>query len=400
MDPQTPSCPSGRPFLQVPGPTNVPERVLRAMDRAVPDHRGPEMPPLAEEIVSRLRPVFGTESAEIVIYPGSGTAAWEASLTNTLNPGDRVLAFNIGHFSHLYANCARQLGLVVDELELDWGTGVPATELREALDADRERSIKAVLVVHNETSTGVTSAVADIREAMDEVGHPALLLVDAVSSLASIEFQFDAWGVDVALAASQKGLMLPPGVGILAVSERALAASRQATMPRYFLDWQPVIDQLHRGYFPYTPATLLLCGLREALRMLDEEGLDAVYARHARLAGAVRSAVAQWELGLLCADPAEYSSTATAVVVPPEIDADRVLRIAEDRFRLSLGTGLGKLKGDVFRIGHLGSLNELEVCATIAGAELALDAAGVPIRFGAGVRACQEVFAEPGVPSS
>jgi alanine-glyoxylate transaminase/serine-glyoxylate transaminase/serine-pyruvate transaminase len=310
------------------------------------------------------------------------------------------LAFNIGHFSHLYANCARQLGLVVDELELDWGTGVPATELREALDADRERSIKAVLVVHNETSTGVTSAVADIREAMDEVGHPALLLVDAVSSLASIEFQFDAWGVDVALAASQKGLMLPPGVGILAVSERALAASRQATMPRYFLDWQPVIDQLHRGYFPYTPATLLLCGLREALRMLDEEGLDAVYARHARLAGAVRSAVAQWELGLLCADPAEYSSTATAVVVPPEIDADRVLRIAEDRFRLSLGTGLGKLKGDVFRIGHLGSLNELEVCATIAGAELALDAAGVPIRFGAGVRACQEVFAQPGVPSS
>jgi len=400
MDPQTLSRPSGRPFLQVPGPTNVPERVLRAMDRAVPDHRGPEMPPLAEEIVTRLRPVFGSESAEIVIYPGSGTAAWEASLTNTLNPGDRVLAFNIGHFSHLYANCARQLGLVVDELELPWGTGVPTTELREALDADRDRSIKAVLVVHNETSTGVTSPVAGVRDAMDEVGHPALLLVDAVSSLASIEFQFDAWGVDVALAASQKGLMLPPGIGILAVSERALAASRQATMPRYFLDWQPVIDQLRRGYFPYTPATLLLCGLREALRMLDEEGLNAVYARHARLAGAVRSAVAEWELDLLCSDPAQYSNTATAVVVPPGIDADRVLRIAEDRFRLSLGAGLGKLKGDVFRLGHLGSLNELEVCATIAGAELALDAAGVPIRFGAGVRACQQVFAEPIVPFS
>jgi alanine-glyoxylate transaminase/serine-glyoxylate transaminase/serine-pyruvate transaminase len=275
---------AGRPFLQVPGPTNVPERVLRAMDRAVPDHRGPEMPPLTEEIVSRLRAVFGTQTAEIVIYPGSGTAAWEASLTNTLNPGDRVLAFNIGHFSHLYADCARRLGLAVDELEVDWGSGVPAGSLKEALDADRERSIRAVLVVHNETSTGVTSSVAGVRQALDEIGHPALLLVDAVSSLASIEFQFDAWGVDVALTASQKGLMLPPGISILAVSERALAASRGATAPRYFLDWQPVIEQLHRGYFPYTPATLLLCGLRESLRMLDEEGLDAVYARHARLA--------------------------------------------------------------------------------------------------------------------
>lgn len=395
MHSPTVTRPSGRPFLQVPGPTNVPDRVLRAMDRGVPDHRGPEMPPLAAEIVSGLRPLFGTQTGEIVIYPGSGTAAWEASLTNTLNPGDRVLAFNIGHFSQLYANCARQLGLIVDELDLDWGRGVPTTALREALDADRGRSIRAILVVHNETSTGVTSSVADVRGALDDVGHPALLLVDAVSSLASIEFQFDLWGVDVALAASQKGLMLPPGLGILAVSERALAASRRATMPRYFLDWQPVIDQLHRGYFPYTPATLLLCGLREALRMLDEEGLDQVYARHVRLARAVRAAVEQWELEILCADPAEYSSTATAVVVPPGIDSDEVLRIAEDRFRLSLGTGLGKLKGDVFRIGHLGSLNELEVCATIAGAELALDAAGVPIQFGAGVRASQRVFAEP-----
>jgi alanine-glyoxylate transaminase/serine-glyoxylate transaminase/serine-pyruvate transaminase len=391
---QTPTRPSGRPFLQVPGPTNVPERVLRAMDRAVPDHRGPEMPPLTAEIVSGLRPLFGTEAGEIVIYPGSGTAAWEASLTNTLNPGDRVLAFNIGHFSHLYASCARQLGLVVDELDLDWGQGVPTTALRQALEADRDGSIRAVLMVHNETSTGVTSAVADVRQALDDLGHQALLLVDAVSSLASIEFQFDAWGVDVALAASQKGLMLPPGLGILAVSERALAASRRATMPRYFLDWQPVIEQIHRGYFPYTPATLLLCGLREALRMLDDEGLEVVFARHARLARAVRAAVEQWGLEILCADPAEYSNTATAVVVPQNVDSDEVLRIAEERFRLSLGTGLGKLKGDVFRIGHLGSLNELEVCATIAGAELALDAAGVPIRFGAGVRACQQVFSE------
>ena len=384
---------AGRPFLQVPGPTNVPERVLRAMDRAVPDHRGPEMPPLTEDIVSRLRRVFGTEAGEIVIYPGSGTAAWEASLTNTLNPGDRVLAFNLGHFSHLYADCARRLGLAVDELELDWGSGVPAAALREALEADREQSIQAVLVVHNETSTGVTSSVAAVRQALDEIGHPALLLVDAVSSLASIEFQFDNWGVDVALTASQKGLMLPPGIGILAVSERALAASRSATMPRYFLDWQPVIEQLHRGYFPYTPATLLLCGLREALRMLDEEGLDAVYARHARLARAVRAAVEQWDLGILCANPAEYSSTATTIVVPRNVDSNEVLRIADARFRLSLGAGLGKLNGRVFRIGHLGSLNELEVCATIAGAELALHAAGAPIDFGAGVAACQHVFA-------
>ena len=388
---------SGRDFLQIPGPTNVPDRVLRAMDRAVPDHRGSEMPAITAEIVERLRPVFGTSAAEIVLYPGSGTAAWEASLANTLSPGDRVLAFNIGHFSQQYAECARRLGMAVDEVDVEWGNGVPIEGLKHALDADRDRAIRAVLVVHNETSTGVTSQIGAIRMALDASDHPALLLVDAVSSLASVEFRFDAWGADVALTGSQKGLMLPPGMGILAVSERALTASRTANTPRFFLDWGPVIEQMHRGYFPYTPATLLLFGLREALRMLDEESLTAVYARHARLARAVRSAVGEWGLEILCRDPAEYSSTLTAVVVPEDADSDDVLRVAFERFRLSLGVGLARLKGRVFRIGHLGSLNELEVLATVGGVELALHGAGVPIRLGSGVTACEEVFAASAV---
>jgi alanine-glyoxylate transaminase/serine-glyoxylate transaminase/serine-pyruvate transaminase len=363
------------------------------MDRAVPDHRGPEMPALTGEIVARLRGVFGTRDGEIVLYPGSGTAAWEASLANTLSPGDRVLALNIGHFSHLYAQCARSLGLAVDELEAEWGSGPPLAALEQALRDDREQRIGAVLMVHNETSTGVTSPVAAVRQVLDDAGHRALLLVDAVSSLASIEFRFDAWAVDVALTAPQKGLMLPPGMGILAVSERAVAASRQATTPRYFLDWGPAIEQIHRGYFPYTPATLLLFGLREALRMLDEEGLDAVYARHARLAEAVRTAVGQWDLEILCRDPDQRSNTTTTIVVPADVDSDEVLRIAVERYDLSLGVGLGKLKGRAFRIGHLGSLNELEVLATIAGVELALDEAGVAITLGAGVGACQRALA-------
>ncbi len=385
---------TGRHFLQIPGPTNVPDRVLRAMDRAVPDHRGPEMPGLTREIVDRLRPVFGTESAEIVLYPGSGTAAWEASLVNTLSPGDRVLAFNIGHFSHLYADCARRMGMVVDELDLEWGTGVAPSKVEDRLRQDHEHSIRAILVVHNETSTGVTSDVATIRRAIDSAGHPALLLVDAVSSLASVRFEFDEWGVDVALTGAQKGLMLPPGMAMLAVSERAIAASSQATAPRFFLDWQPVIEQLHRGFFPYTPATLLLFGLREALRILDEEGLPNVFARHRRLAQGVRAAVSAWDLEILCRDPAEYSSTLTTVVVPAGVDSDEVLRVAEGRYGLSLGTGLGRLKGRAFRIGHLGSLNELEVIATLGGTELSLRRAGAPVQLGSGVTACEQFFEE------
>jgi alanine-glyoxylate transaminase/serine-glyoxylate transaminase/serine-pyruvate transaminase len=362
------------------------------MDRAVPDHRGPELPPLVAEIVELVRPVFGTESAEIVIYPGSGTAAWEASIANTLSPGDRVLAFNNGHFSHQYAECARRLGMVVDELDVQWGAGIPLPALTDALTEDSQHAIKAVLVVHNETSTGVTSQLAAVREILDRVGHPALLLVDAVSSLASIEFQFDAWSVDVALTGSQKGLMLPPGMAILGLSERALKASRSAITPRFFLDWAPIIDSMRQGYFPYTPATLLLYGLREALRILHEEGLDAVYARHARHADAVRAAVDAWELELLCKEPAERSNTATAVLVPGGIDADAVLRAAEG-FQLSLGTGLSQLKGRVFRIGHLGSLGELEVLATLAGTELSLHEVGVPVPFGSGVAAAMALYA-------
>jgi alanine-glyoxylate transaminase/serine-glyoxylate transaminase/serine-pyruvate transaminase len=364
------------------------------MDRAVPDHRGPVMPALTGEIVERLRPVFGTDSAQIVLYPGSGTAAWEASIANTLSPGDRVLAFDNGHFSHMYAECARKLGMDVDEREVKWGRGVPLDVLGEALAADPDKKIRAVLVVHNETSTGVTSSVEGVRDALNEADHDALLLVDAVSSLASIEFKFDAWSVDVALTGSQKGLMLPPGMGMLAASERALAASKTAATPRYFLDWAPVIENMRGGYFPYTPATLLLYGLREALRMLDEEGLPAVFARHAQHATAVRAAVGAWGRELLCSEPAERSNTASAVVVPDEVDADDVLRAAEE-LHLSLGTGLARLKGRVFRIGHLGALNELEVLATLAGVELALHRTGVPVVFGSGVSAAQQLYAEP-----
>jgi len=384
---------TGRHFLQIPGPTNVPDRVLRAMDRPVPDHRGPEMPELIGEIVRRLRPVFGTTAADIVLFPGSGTAGWEASLVNTLSAGDHVLAFNNGHFSHLYADCARRFGIIVDEVDLEWGGGVPADVVERRLRADRDKAMRAILVVHNETSTGVTSNIRAVRDAIDRVGHPALLLVDAVSSLGSIEFKFDDWGVDVALTGAQKGLMLPPGMAILAVSERAREAGKRSSIPRFFLDWLPVIEQMRSGYFPYTPATLLLFGLREALRMLDEEGLPSVYKRHRRLAAGVRAAVNEWDLAILCKDPTEYSETLTAVVMPEGVSADAVLRTAERRFNLSLGTGLSRLKDRVFRIGHLGALNELEVLATLGGVELALNDAGAAIRMGAGVAACQHQFA-------
>jgi alanine-glyoxylate transaminase/serine-glyoxylate transaminase/serine-pyruvate transaminase len=379
---------SGRHFLQVPGPSNVPERVRQAMDRAVIDHRGPELPPVTAEVVERMRDVFGTGAAQIAIFPGSGTAAWEASLANTLNPGDGVLGFDMGQFSHMYCECARGLGMDVRELPVQWGRGVPVDALTEALRTDSERSIKAALVVHNETSTGVTTSIASVRRALDDADHPALLIVDAVSSLASIEFKFDEWRVDVALTGSQKGLMLPPGWVILAGGARGLAASESATAPRYFLDWRPVLEQMRSGYFPYTPATLLLFGLREALRMLDEEGLENVYARHAELAACVRAAVAEWRLEPLCRDPAEYSNTATAVVMPEGTDAGEVIAAARE-LDLSLGLGLGRLFGRVFRIGHLGSLNLLEVLATLAGTELALDTAGVPVSFGSGVAAAQ-----------
>ncbi len=384
----------GRHFLQIPGPTNLPDRVLRAMDRPIPDHRGREMPELLQEVREGLRQVFQTRSGEVVLFPGSGTGAWEASVVNTLEPGDRVLAFDIGQFSRLYADCARRFGADVDLVPRRWGTGVPAEVVYDRLREDREHRYRAVLVVHNETSTGVTSDVAAVRRAMDAAGHPALLLVDVVSSLGSIDFRFDDWGVDVALCGTQKGLMLPPGMAILCVSPRALQRSEEVRSPRYFFDWRPMLAENRRGYFPYTPATLLLYGLREALRMLLDEGLENVFARHARLAEGVRRAVQRWGLRILCEDPREYSNTLTAVVVPDGSNADTVLRLAEEQLHLSLGTGLGELRGRVFRIGHLGWLNELEVLATVAGVELALRLSGVPVPLGEGVRACQEFFAD------
>ncbi len=384
----------GRHFLQIPGPTNLPDRVLRAMDRPIPDHRGPEMPELVREVTEGLRRVFRTRTGHVLLFPGSGTGAWESSLVNTLEPGDRVLAFDIGQFSRLYAECARRFGAEVDLVTRAWGTGVPAEVVYERLRADRAHTYRAVLVVHHETSTGVTSDVAAVRQAMDAAGHPALLLVDVVSSLGSVDFRFDEWKVDVAACCTQKGLMLPPGMAVLCVSPKALERSRQARSPRYFFDWQPMLEENRRGYFPYTPATLLLYGLREALRMLLEEGLENVFARHARLAEGVRRAVRAWGLRILCEDPREYSNTLTAVVVPDGCDARAVLHAAEQRLHLSLGTGLGPLRGKVFRIGHLGWLNELEVLATVAGVELAMHLAGVPVPLGEGIAACQRYFAE------
>ncbi|HTE03377.1 MAG TPA: aminotransferase class V-fold PLP-dependent enzyme [bacterium] len=384
----------GRHFLQIPGPTNVPDRVLRAMDRPVPDHRGGELPALVSEVASGLKQIFQTASGEIALFAASGTGGWEASLVNTLNPGERVLAFNLGQFSHLYAECARGLGAVVDEVDVPWGSGVPADVVHERLRSDRGHAYAAVLVVHNETSTGVTSNVRAVREAIDAAGHPALLLVDTVSSLASIDFRFDEWKVDVALAGTQKGLMLPPGMAVVCVGPRALARGEDVRSPRYFFDWRPVLAEMQRGYFPYTPATLMLYGLREAVRMLAEEGLPNVFARHGRLAEGVRRAVRAWGLSIVCRNPQEYSNTLTAVMMPDGIDADGVLRMAAQRLDLSLGTGLGRLKSRAFRIGHLGALNELEVLATVAGVEMVLTMAGVRIPLGAGVTACQKFFLE------
>jgi alanine-glyoxylate transaminase/serine-glyoxylate transaminase/serine-pyruvate transaminase len=383
---------TGRHFLQIPGPTNVPERVLRAMDRAVADHRGAELPPVVSEIVEGLRRTFRSRSGAIALFPASGTGATEAAVVNTLNPGDRVLAFSHGAFSHAFAQVARRHGVEVDEVELTWDRGVPPDLIEDRLAADGGQRYRAVLLVHNETSTGATTDLAAVRRAIDRTAHPAMLIVDAVSSLGSLEFRFDEWGIDVALAGSQKGLMLPPGLGIVCIGERALRRSEQVITPRAFFDWRPVLKEMERGYFPYTPATLLLFGLRESLLMLEEEGLPQVFARHRRLADATRAAVCAWGLQIQCREPAEYSHTLTAVVVPEGADSDAVRRTAEAHFNLSLGAGLGRLAGKVFRIGHLGALNDLEILATVAGTELAMTVAGMRVPAGAGVAAAQQVL--------
>jgi alanine-glyoxylate transaminase/serine-glyoxylate transaminase/serine-pyruvate transaminase len=380
---------TGRHFLQIPGPTNVPDRVLHAIAFPTIDHRGPEFSELGKEVVAGLRRVFRT-SGTVVIYPSSGTGAWEAALVNTLSPGDRVMMVETGHFATLWRQMAGRLGLDIDFVPGDWRHGVDPARLAERLADDGEHRIKAVCVVHNETSTGVTSRIPELRAAIDEAGHPALFMVDTISSLASIDYRHDEWGVDVTVGGSQKGLMLPPGLGFNAVSDKAMAAAKTAKMTRSYWDWQAMAETGQTGFFPYTPATNLLFGLREALKMLlDEEGLPAVFARHDRHAEATRRAVTGWGLEVLCADPREYSSSLTAVVVPEGFDADRVRDIILDGFDLSLGTGLGKLRGKIFRIGHLGHFNDLMLCGTLCGVEMGLHRAGIPHRAG-GVAAALE----------
>ncbi|MBI4638539.1 MAG: aminotransferase class V-fold PLP-dependent enzyme [Candidatus Rokubacteria bacterium] len=380
----------GRPLLQIPGPTLVPERIVRAMSQPIIDHRGPKFAALVEECLAGLKSVFQTERGHIVLYPGSGTGAWEAAVVNTLSPGDRVLACVNGHFSSGFAKTAAAYGVECERLEVEYGEGVPADRIEERLWRDEAGEICAVLVVHNETSTGVTSNIPAIRAAIDRARHPALLLVDTVSSLASIDFRLDAWGVDVALTGPQKGLMLPPGMAILAISERAVSASEKAKCPRSYWDWQPVLERNRRGEFPYTPATVLLFGLREAIAMLHEEGLPNVFARHGRLAEACRRAVRAMGLEILCRNPSEHSNTLTAVVMPPGFDSDDFIRHANKRLDMSLGVGLGAVKGKVFRIGHLGSLNELDLLGGLAGVEMMLREFGVPLRLGAGLAAAEE----------
>ena len=384
----------GRHFLQIPGPTNVPDRVLRAMDYPTIDHRGPDFARLTHEVLEGLRPVFQTRGS-VVIYPSSGTGACEAALINTLSPGDRVLIMETGWFSHIaWRHPAEKLGLRVDYVPGTWRRGASPETVEERLTADRTHEIKAVVVVHNETSTGVTSRIADVRRAMDNARHPALLIVDTISSLASIDYRHDEWGVDVTAAGSQKGLMLPPGLGFNAVSDKALAAAKSSKMPKAYWDWEPMLKNMASGFFPYTPATNLLYAMREALAMLHEEGLTEVFARHRRHGDATRAAVRGWGLEVLCEDPREYSNSLTAILMPDGHDADRLRTLILEKFDMSLGTGLGKLAGRAFRIGHLGSFNDLMLAGTLCGVEMGLRLAGVPHTDG-GVMAALDSLGVP-----
>jgi alanine-glyoxylate transaminase/serine-glyoxylate transaminase/serine-pyruvate transaminase len=385
---------SGRHFLQIPGPTNVPDRVLRAMAAPTIDHRGPHFAELTREVLTGLKQVFKT-AGPVVIFPSSGTGAWEAALVNTLSPGDHLLAFETGHFATLWCNMARALGFPVEFVPGDWRHGVDAALVHDRLCRDEERRIKAVTVVHNETSTGVTSRIAQIRSAIDAADHPCLLMVDVISSLASIDYRHDDWGVDVTVACSQKGLMLPPGLGFNAPSAKALAAASRSRYPRSYWDWHAMLNCNEDGFFPYTPATNLLYGLREALLMLSEEGLPKVFARHARYAEATRRAVSGWGLELVCQEPAEYSDTLTAVLLPDGHDADHLRENILDWYNMSLGSGLGKLSGRVFRVGHLGDLSELTLMGALCGLEAGLISAGVPVRRGGAQAALDYLRADP-----
>ena len=386
------TTPAGRHFLQIPGPTNVPDRILRAIERPTIDHRGPEFGRLGERVLSGLREIFRTRG-DVLIFPSSGTGAWEAALVNTLSPGDKVLMSETGHFSTLWTAMARRLGLDVEVLEGDWRTGADPARIEARLAEDRGRAIKAVAVVHNETSTGVMSRIGAVRAALDAAGHPALLLVDTISSLASIDYRHDEWGVDVTVGGSQKGLMLPPGLGFNAVSEKALAASKTAGMARSYWDWKAMLGPNETGFFPYTPATNLIYGLAEAIDMLLEEGLENVFRRHDRHAEATRRAVRAWGLEVWCRRPDEYSSSLTAVRVPEGHSADALRRTILETFDMSLGNGLGRLADRVFRIGHLGAFNDLMLAGTLSGIEMGLHLAGVPHRRG-GVDAALAYLAE------
>jgi alanine-glyoxylate transaminase / serine-glyoxylate transaminase / serine-pyruvate transaminase len=383
---------AGQHFLQIPGPTPVPDRIVRAMARPVIDHRSSEFQKLGQSVLQGIKTIFKT-AGPVIIYPSSGTGAWQAALSNTLSPGDKVLMFETGQFAVLWRNMAERIGLKPEFIPSDWRVGADADAIGARLAEDREGAIKAVCVVHNETSTGCVSDIAKVRRAIDALNHPALLMADTISSLASIDYRHDEWQVDVTVAGSQKGLMLPPGLALTAVSAKALKAAQSATLPRGYWDWAEMLASNERGFFPYTPATTLLYGLEEAIGMLHEEGLDAVFARHERLAGACRRAVAAWGLEIQCSDPASHSPVLTGVRVPEGCNADRVRSVILQHFNMSLGAGLGKVAGKVFRIGHLGDTNSLTILGALAGVEMGLELSGVPHGKG-GVQAAMAYLAE------
>ena len=402
------SHPSGRHFLQIPGPSPVPDRILRALSLPTIDHRGPEFAVLGKTVLTGMQQIFQTRHP-VVIYPASGTGAWEAALVNVLSPGDAVLMAETGHFATLWQKMALRLGVVPEFLSrpgtcaqtglpLAWRHGVDADAIGQRLREDREHRLKAVCVVHNETSTGVTSDIAAVRRAIDDAGHPALLMVDTISGLASAPYKHDNWGVDVAISGSQKGLMLPPGISFNALSPKALEVSKSAKLPKAFWAWDEIVEMNKGGYWPYTPSTNLLYGLHESLEMILAQGLDVIFARHRRWAEAVRGAVQAWGLPIQCADPTVFSPVLTGVVTPVGIDADALRQLIHQRFDLSLGTGLGRVKGRMFRIGHLGDSNDLTLLATLAGVEMGLKLAGVPLA-GSGVQAAMDSFAAQPAPS-
>lgn len=383
---------SGRHFLQIPGPSNVPDRILHAIGHPTIDHRGPQFKALSEEVLIGSRRIFKT-SGPVVIFPTSGTGAWEASLMNTLNPGDKVLMFETGHFATLWYNMAKKFGLEVDFVPTNWRHGVDPQVVEEKLVADKEHKIKSVNVVHNETSTGVASRIAEIRQAIDRANHPALFMVDTISSLGSIDYRHEEWKVDVTVGCSQKGLMLPPGLGFNAISNKALEASKTSTFARHFWDWQDMLKANENYFYPSTPCTNLLFGLRESIKMLEEEGLDNVFARHDRFAEATRRAVRAWGLEVLCENPEEYSSVLTAVMMPDGSGADTFRKVVLDNFDMSLGNGLGKIADKVFRIGHLGDLNDLSLVGTLAGVEMGLEVGKINHQKG-GVAEAMKYLAE------